>query len=69
MPVFDSFTLQKGGNQMKKYVCKICGYVYDPEKGDPDGGIAPGTKFEDIPDTWECPVCGAKKSDFEVKED
>ena len=50
---------------MKKYVCGICGYVYDPAKGDPDGGIAPGTRFEDIPDSWTCPVCGAEKSKFE----
>lgn len=49
---------------MKKYVCNICGYVYDPAKGDPDGGIAPGTPFEQIPDSWVCPICGAAKSDF-----
>ena len=53
---------------MDKYVCTICGYVYDPEQGDPDNGVAPGTKFEDLPDDWECPVCGASKDDFE-KED
>ena len=50
---------------MDKYVCSICGYVYDPEQGDPDNGVAPGTKFEDVPDDWECPVCGASKDDFE----
>jgi flavin reductase (DIM6/NTAB) family NADH-FMN oxidoreductase RutF/rubredoxin len=50
----------------KKYVCKVCGWIYDPEIGDPDGGIKPGTEFEDIPDTWVCPVCGAAKSDFEL---
>jgi rubredoxin/flavin reductase (DIM6/NTAB) family NADH-FMN oxidoreductase RutF len=50
----------------KKYVCKVCGWVYDPEIGDPDGGIKPGTEFEDIPDNWVCPVCGAAKSDFEL---
>ncbi len=49
---------------MKKYVCNICGYVYDPEKGDPDGGIEPGTAFEDIPDDWVCPVCGVGKDQF-----
>jgi rubredoxin len=49
---------------MEKYVCTLCGYVYDPALGDPDSGIAPGTKFEDIPDDWSCPVCGAGKSDF-----
>lgn len=53
---------------MDKYVCTLCGYVYDPAVGDPDSGIAPGTKFEDIPDDWSCPVCGASKADF-VKED
>ncbi len=47
-----------------KYRCTICGYIYDPEKGDPDGGIKPGTPFEEIPDGWVCPVCGAAKSDF-----
>lgn len=50
---------------MKKYVCMICGYEYDPAQGDPDSGIAPGTAFEDIPDDWVCPVCGANKSQFE----
>lgn len=53
---------------MKKYVCSVCGYVYDPEKGDPDSGIAPGTAFEDIPDDWSCPLCGVGKSDFEPAE-
>jgi rubredoxin/flavin reductase (DIM6/NTAB) family NADH-FMN oxidoreductase RutF len=47
-----------------KYQCNICGYVYDPSKGDPDSGIAPGTPFDKIPDSWVCPVCGAKKEDF-----
>jgi flavin reductase (DIM6/NTAB) family NADH-FMN oxidoreductase RutF/rubredoxin len=51
--------------KMDKYVCKVCGYVYDPEKGDPDGGVAPGTAFDKIPDDWVCPVCGAAKSEFE----
>jgi len=50
---------------MKKYICKVCGYVYDPQVGDPNGGIKPGTPFEQIPETWVCPVCGAAKSDFE----
>jgi len=53
---------------MDKYVCTLCGYVYDPEKGDPDEGIEPGTKFEDLPDDWYCPVCGAGKDDFEIEE-
>lgn len=48
-----------------RYVCSVCGYVYDPAKGDPDGGIVPGTRFEDIPESWVCPVCGAAKAQFE----
>ena len=48
-----------------KYVCTICGYIYDPEKGDPDGGILPETAFEDIPQDWICPVCGVAKELFE----
>ena len=52
---------------MDKYVCTICGYVYDPEQGDPDNGIDPGTKFEDLPDDYECPVCGTSKDDFEIE--
>lgn len=51
--------------KMAKYRCTVCGWVYDPELGDPDGGIAPGTPFEQIPDDWVCPVCGAAKSAFE----
>ncbi len=50
---------------MKKYRCVVCGYIYDPEIGDPDSGIAPGTPFEQIPDDWTCPVCGVSKEDFE----
>ncbi len=59
---------KKEEEKMNKYVCKVCGYVYDPEKGDPDGGIAPGTKFEDIPDEWVCPICGVGKEDFEKEK-
>jgi len=50
---------------VKKYKCTVCGYVYDPAVGDADGGIAPGTAFEEIPDDWTCPVCGASKDQFE----
>ncbi len=49
---------------MKKYVCEICGYVYDEANGDPDNNIAPGTKWEDIPDDWVCPLCGVGKDQF-----
>lgn len=47
------------------WVCTSCGFVYDPDDGDPDGGIPPGTSFDEIPDSWFCPVCGARKADFE----
>jgi len=50
---------------MDNWVCRICGYVYDPEAGDPDSGIQPKTAFEDLPDDWVCPLCGAGKADFE----
>jgi rubredoxin len=49
---------------MKKYVCEVCGYVYDPAVGDPDGGVDPGTPFEQLPDDWLCPECGADKDAF-----
>ena len=49
---------------MKKYVCTVCDYIYDPKVGDEDSGIAPGTAFEDIPDDWSCPDCGVTKEDF-----
>lgn len=49
---------------MKSYVCDLCGYVYDPAVGDPDNGITPGTAFDDVPEDWLCPLCGAPKEDF-----
>jgi len=52
-----------------KYICRSCGYVYNQAAGDVDSGIAPGTAFRDIPDDWICPVCGARKSDFEPYEE
>ena len=52
---------------MKKFVCP-CGYVYNPEKGDPDNGVAPGTAWENVPEDWVCPVCGLGKMEF-LKED
>ena len=48
-----------------RYRCIVCGYIYDPEEGDPDGSIPPGTSFDDLPDNWVCPICGVPKSDFE----
>ena len=53
---------------MGKYVCTVCGYVYDPALGDPDSGIKAGTSFDDLPDDWVCPVCGAGKDQFEPEE-
>ena len=53
---------------MEKWECIVCGYVYDPEAGDPDSGIAPGTPFEALPDDWVCPDCGVGKADFEKVE-
>ncbi len=50
---------------MDKYICNICGYIYDPETGDPDFGIDAGTSFDALPDEWVCPDCGAFKGDFE----
>ncbi len=53
---------------MDKYVCNVCGYVYGPEEGDQGAGVEPGTRFEDLPNDWECPVCGASKDEFEREE-
>jgi rubredoxin len=50
---------------MNQYRCTVCGYIYNPEDGDPDSNIPPGTPFEEIPDEWKCPVCGAPKAAFE----
>ena len=52
----------------KKYMCVICGFIYDEALGYPEDGIAPGTSWEDVPDTWCCPDCGASKDDFEMLE-
>ena len=51
---------------MEKYICTICEYVYDPEQGDPENGIEPGTSFEDLPADWVCPLCGVGKDEFET---
>ena len=59
----------KEESAMTKYKCTVCGYIYDPAAGDPDSGIAPGTAFDDIPDDWTCPVCGAAKSEFEKTDE
>ena len=52
----------------KKYLCLLCGFVYDEEQGWPDDGIAAGTRWEDVPDDWMCPDCSAMKEDFEMVE-
>ncbi len=54
---------------MQKYKCQVCGYIYDPKDGDESSGVAPGTPFEDLPDDWVCPVCGATKDQFEPTDD
>lgn len=54
--------------EYKKYLCVICGYIYDEEEGWPEDGIAPGTRWEDVPETWICPDCAAMKEDFEMIE-
>ena len=50
---------------MAKYICKLCGYIYDPQLGDPDNSVPPGTPFDKRPENWVCPVCGAGKDEFE----
>ena len=54
----------EGGKEMKKYVCDLCGYIYDPEEGDPENGVEAGTAWEDVPEDWVCPLCGADKDSF-----
>ena len=56
--------LNERRKMMKKYVCDVCGYVYDEAAGDPDNGIAPGTKWEDLPEDFVCPLCGVGKDQF-----
>ena len=60
---------EEGVRNMKKYKCLMCGYIYDPEAGDPDNDVEAGTAFEDLPDDWVCPECGAGKDEFESVED
>jgi rubredoxin len=65
---FNDILKAKEEGSMDKYVCTICGYVYDPAQGDPDNDVAPGTAWADVPDDWVCPICGAGKDDFEKEE-
>ena len=53
---------------LKKWICIICGFIYDEEKGAPDEGLLPGTRWKDVPDTWVCPDCGVGKEEFEMSE-
>jgi rubredoxin len=63
--VYNGFQKKFKERKMDKYVCQVCGWIYDPAVGDPDGGIKPGTPFAAIPDDWVCPMCGADKTQFE----
>jgi len=56
--------IKEGEMKMQKYVCSVCGYVYDPAEGDPDHGVAPGTAWEKVAEDWVCPVCGVGKDQF-----
>jgi flavin reductase (DIM6/NTAB) family NADH-FMN oxidoreductase RutF/rubredoxin len=67
-PTFLKTETEPEGRKMDKYRCTICGYIYDPEKGDPDSGVKPGIAFEELPDNWVCPICGAAKDQFEKAE-
>jgi flavin reductase (DIM6/NTAB) family NADH-FMN oxidoreductase RutF/rubredoxin len=64
----ETTTQKEAPKKMKKHVCNVCGYVYDPALGDPDNGVEPGTAFEKLPDDWVCPVCGAGKEDFSSQD-
>lgn len=66
--LFNNNILKNKEAIMKKYVCDVCGYVYDPAVGDPDNGIASGTAFEDLPADWVCPLCGVGKDEFSETE-
>jgi rubredoxin len=63
--IISGYTAAQGGMRMKNWRCTICQYVYDPAKGDPENGVAPGTSFDDLPNDWACPLCGAGKDLFE----
>ncbi len=55
-------------SELKTWICLICGHIYDEAQGDPEHGVAPGTRWEDVPESWSCPDCGAMKSDYEMVE-
>ena len=60
-----SIVASVGDRPWREFICRACGFIYDEERGDPDGGLAPGTRYEDIPDDWACPLCGVSKHDFD----
>jgi rubredoxin len=60
----DTLRRMSSDTAAQRWICESCGLIYDPAEGDPDGDIPPGTAFEDIPEDWYCPVCGARKQDF-----
>lgn len=64
LPIFEETLFFLNDTLMEKYVCDLCGYEYDPAKGDPDAGVPAGTPFEKLPADWVCPLCGAGKGDF-----
>ena len=64
----EQYSIETGECKMARWECLVCGWVYDEDKGDEDSGIAAGTKFEDLPEDWVCPMCGASKEDFEKLE-
>ena len=66
--VFQSENRKNMDNGYKTWMCLICGWVYDEEQGAPDEGLAPGTRWQDVPINWTCPECGARKEDFELTE-
>ena len=68
-PVVGSDDYTSECEPMKHYMCTVCGFIYSEEEGLPDEGIEPGTRWEDIPENWTCPDCGASKSDFELMEE
>ncbi|MDO5103563.1 MAG: FAD-dependent oxidoreductase [Lautropia sp.] len=67
-PLLPVPALEPGELPWRKYLCRACGLIYDEAEGDPDGGLPPGTRFEDIPEDWICPLCGVSKADFELLE-
>jgi rubredoxin len=64
----DDAQFDDGERDVKRYMCMVCGFIYDEAQGWPDDGIPAGTKWEDVPDTWVCPECGVGKEDFEMEE-